>query len=50
MQMIFMQFAGEFSYKLEGPDPPHENRVAFDPPFMFSSPTKKIHGQMFVFV
>jgi len=35
---------GEFSYKLEGPDPPHEIPVAFDPPFMFSSPTKKIHG------
>jgi len=36
--------AGEYIYGIEGPEPPRPLPVPFDPPFMFSSPTKKMHG------
>jgi len=36
--------AGEYVYGIEGPEPPRPLPVPFDPPFMFSSPTKKMHG------
>eukprot|EP00277_Geminigera_cryophila_P016103 CAMPEP_0179437318 /NCGR_PEP_ID=MMETSP0799-20121207/21234_1 /TAXON_ID=46947 /ORGANISM="Geminigera cryophila, Strain CCMP2564" /LENGTH=206 /DNA_ID=CAMNT_0021218181 /DNA_START=33 /DNA_END=654 /DNA_ORIENTATION=- len=36
--------AGEFAYSIEGPDSPRALPLAFDPPFMYSSPTKKLHG------
>jgi hypothetical protein len=36
--------SGEYVYGIEGPEPPRPLPVPFDPPFMFSSPTKKMHG------